>query len=277
MNRHAPVNFPSAHALWPDDLAPRALESEPGFPTFTYYLPSEEYRTGQSVLILPGGGYHLVSTAKEGHRPAQFLCAQGIACAVLEYRHFPLLFPVPLLDAQRALRLLRFLARANSLDADQVGVMGFSAGGHLAGLLSTQSPHPEALVGDELDAVSVQPSFCAMIYGVVTLIESCANQGSRRGLLGDNPDAEELSAFSIERALAKGAPPFFLAHGQNDTTVPVENALLLYRACMEQNVSATMHLYADFSHGVGLADNLPWTCALLEWLQTLRKRTSQLQ
>jgi acetyl esterase/lipase len=270
MNRHPSINLPSSHKLWPDKLAPRPSQDETDFPTFTYYLPSEEYRTGQSVLILPGGGYHLVSTAKEGHRPAQFLCARGIACAVLEYRHFPLLHPVPLLDAQRGLRLLRSLAIANELNPGQTGVMGFSAGGHLAGLLATQPPHPEAAVGDELDAVSSRPDFCAMIYGVVTLIESCANKGSPKGLLGEMPGSELLAALSIERAVPEGAPPFFLAHGQNDTVVPVENALLLYRACLEKNASATMHLYADFCHGIGMAKNHPWARDLGEWLESLR-------
>ena len=272
MNRHLSINLPTVHALWPEGNTPHHLASEPDFPTFTYYLPSEEYRTGQSVLILPGGGYHLVSTAKEGHRPAQFLCARGIACAVLEYRHLPLLYPVPLLDAQRALRLLRSLAAAQGLPTDQVGVMGFSAGGHLAGLLATQAPHPESAIGDDLDVVSCRPDFCALIYGVVTFVEACANEGTPRGLLGDTPDPKQLADLSLERSVPSDAPPFFLAHGQNDTAVPPENALLLYRACLEKNISATLHLYSDFSHGVGLAANLPWGRDLAEWLEGLQNR-----
>jgi acetyl esterase/lipase len=268
MQRHDPINLPQTLPLWPDDRKPRASAEDLDFPTFTYYLPSDEFRTGQSVLILPGGGYHLVSSAKEGHRPAQWLCARGIATAVLEYRHAPSRYPVPLLDAQRALRLLRRLASDHNLNPARVGVMGFSAGGHLAGLLATQPPHDESNAGDEHDNVSPQPDFCAMIYGVVMLLGKDANEGSPRGLLGDPPPADLARQLSIENAVQAGAPPFFVAHGRNDTTVPVRNATLLFDACHAVDVPVTLHIYEDFAHGIGMADNHPWTRDLLEWLQS---------
>jgi len=143
MIREASINLPESLEVWPDGKKPFASSDDADFPTLTYYLPSEECRTGQTVLVLPGGGYGMVSTPKEGHRPAQFLAAHGIAAAVLEYRHSPQLHPVPLLDAQRALRMVRQKAVENKLDPDKVSCMGFSAGGHLSGSLATQPVVPE--------------------------------------------------------------------------------------------------------------------------------------
>jgi len=266
MERHHPINLPQSLPLWPEGKTVQSSEDDQDFPTFTYYLPSDEYRTGRSMLILPGGGYHLVSSAKEGHRPAQWLAARGMATAVLEYRHHPRRFPVPLLDAQRGMRLVRSLANAHGLDSGQVGVMGFSAGGHLAGLVTTQPPHPESEAGDDLDRLPTTPDFWALIYGVVSFVEGCAHTGSPVGLLGEKPEASLLEQCSIERALADKAPPLFLAHGQNDTVVPVENALLLYRACLAKGVPVTMHLYEDFRHGIGMGAMHPWCDHLLQWL-----------
>lgn len=272
MERHESINLPQSIPLWPAGRMPLASEADEDFPTFTYYLPSEEYRTGQSVLILPGGGYHLVSTAKEGHRPAQYLAAQGIAAGVLEYRHHPSRFPVPLLDAQRAIRLMRSLADTHELDSEQVGCLGFSAGGHLAGLLATQSPHPLVDVGDEVDAFSPGLDFCALVYGVVTLVGPHANEGSSRGLLGDPPPKNEAEGLSIERSIQTDSPRFFIAHGQGDTTVPVENALYLYNACLEKNVSAVMHLYDDLPHGVGMEAMHRWISDLMSWLSSIGRK-----
>ncbi|MGF1452596.1 MAG: alpha/beta hydrolase [Opitutales bacterium] len=235
-------------------------------PCLTYYLPSDEYRTGQSVLVLPGGGYGIVSTAKEGHRPAQFLAAHGIAAAVLEYRHAPQRYPVPLLDAQRAVRVLRQCAAENGLDVDRTGAMGFSAGGHLCGLLATQPPFPEAAAGDALDALSARPDFAAPIYSVVSLAEPWSHFGSRDNLLGSDAPSGLPERLSIEKAVNAKTPPMYLAHGQNDLAVPVENALALYAALNSHGIPATMHLYEDFAHGIGLGANHPWAQAFLAWL-----------
>lgn len=137
MKARESINLPQQLPLWPGEASPLTSAEDGELPRFTYYLPSDECRTGASVLILPGGGYGMVSSPKEGHRPAMYLSSHGIAAAVLEYRHAPQRHPVPLMDAQRGLRLLRSLASENGLDEARVGVLGFSAGGHLAGSLAT--------------------------------------------------------------------------------------------------------------------------------------------
>ena len=266
MTTHPSINLPRQLLLWPDRRTPRRSPADGDLPRLTYYLPSDEFRSGQSVLILPGGGYQLVSSPKEGHRPAQLLAARGIAAGVLEYRHAPQRHPVPLLDAQRAMRWMRAESIAHGLDPGRVGCMGFSAGGHLAGCLAMLPDLAESAIDDEVGRQPCHPDFALMIYAVVTMVESFANQASPRNLLGDNPQPRQLAELSLERAAHPGCPPFFIAHGRDDTVVPVRNALALYSALLECGVPATMHLYQDFSHGVGLAANHPWGQAMLDWL-----------
>lgn len=253
--------------LWPENSIGQAmLESSP-LPRLTYYLPSEEYRTGQTVLILPGGGYGRLSSAKEGHRPAMLLASRGIAAAILEYRHAPYRYPTPLLDAQRALRILRQLAKSGGLPGKAaVGVLGFSAGGHLAGLLATQPPLPESHARDGVDKETPVPDFAALIYPVVSFVSNCSHQGSCQNLLGESPAVGLKEALSLEKAVHRKTPPFFLVHGQNDHVVPPQNSLLLAEACMAAECPVTLHLFPDLAHGIGAGDNHRWVSAFLEWL-----------
>ncbi len=270
MQVHETMNLPAAMPLWPAGKTPFATAEDAGLPTFTFYLPSEEFRTGQSVLILPGGGYGLVSTPKEGHRPAQFLASHGIAAAVLEYRHAPSRHPVPLVDAQRAMRLLRKLAEDHGLNPAKVGVMGFSAGGHLAGSVATQPAHDGGLVGDELDAVSCAADFAVLIYPVVSLVEPWSHFGSAKNLLGDPVDPQSARALSIEKAVTPQTPPMFIAHEQFDPGVPSQNALALYAALTANKVPAVLHVYEGKNHGFGLMANHDWGRDLLTWLERRR-------
>jgi acetyl esterase/lipase len=262
-------NLPKGIPLWPEGKIPQPSEHDGDLPRLTVYLPSEEYRTGQSVLVLPGGGYSFLSSAKEGHRPAQLLAAKGIAAAVLEYRHAPQRHPVPLMDAQRGLRCLRAVAEGNGLNPRQVGVMGFSAGGHLAGCLATQPPVPEGEVGDALDAVSCRPDFAALIYPVVSFTAGVMHSGSRTNLLGPDVNAEDAARLSIEQAVNADTPPMFLFHTQEDAVVPVENTLLLAQALAKHQVPLDLHVTADGEHGIGLAANHVWGDQLLHWLEGL--------
>jgi len=263
-------NLPSEIQVWPSGQTPGASPEDGEFPRLTYYLPSDEYRSGQSVLVLPGGGYHMVSSAKEGHRPAQLLAAHGLAAAVLEYRHAPQRHPIPLIDAQRALRLMRERAgQTDGLNPDAVGCLGFSAGGHLAGALATQPAVDDGDLGDSASAIACRPDFFALIYPVVSLVAECAHTGSRDGLLGPEADPTLAQALSIERAVTADTPPCFIAQGQNDAATVPENAILLYQSLTRCGRPATMHLYDDLPHGVGLAANHPWGRALLDWLDRL--------
>ncbi len=268
MKAHPSLNLPQVLPLW-GDSPPLASDADGEFPRFTYYLPSDEYRTGASVLILPGGGYGGVSTPKEGHRLAMLLSAYGVAGAVLEYRHSPQRHPVPLMDAQRGLRFLRSLASSHELDSDRVGVMGFSAGGHLAGSLATQPEVTEGRVSDELDAVSWKPDFAALLYPVVSLTESWSHFGSRNNLLGETPDMAVAEALSIEKAVTADTCPMFLFHTQEDAAVPVQNSLSLAEALTAVGVEVELHVYAKGKHGFGLDRNHPWGQLLTDWIEGL--------
>lgn len=266
MQAHPSINLPQSLSLWPEGKRPLASPEDGPFPRFTYYLPSEEYRSGQSVLILPGGGYGLVSTAKEGHRPAQFLSAHGIAAGVLEYRHAPSRFPVPLLDAQRGVRWLRHLATTLGLRQDRVGVMGFSAGGHLAGMTATLPGHAAGLGIDELDGIPARPDFAVLVYPVVTFGQKTSHHGSCLNLLGDPPPMAKVAQLSLENAVTAQTPPMLLIHGQADGVVPPENSLVLYAALTARQIPATLHLYEGDGHGFGLGANHRWGEDLLHWL-----------
>jgi acetyl esterase/lipase len=266
MNTAPSINLPEYISLWPADKVPFAGPEDGELPRLTIYLPSEEYRTGQSVLILPGGGYGMVSSAKEGHRPAQYLNAHGIAAAVLEYRHAPQRHPVPLLDAQRGLRILRAFADAHGLSTEHVGVMGFSAGGHLAGSLATQPSVEAGWVGDEVGGISFRPDFAILIYPVISFIAPWSHFGSRDNLLGIPADPQLADQLSIEKAVTVDTPCMFIVHAQNDGTVPVANSLVLTQALSDRGVQAELHVYADGGHGFGMAANHEWCPALLKWL-----------
>jgi len=266
MQRHDPINLPLQIPLWPEGVNPLPEPTDLDFPTFTLYLPSQEYRTGQSLLILPGGGYRLTSTAKEGHRPAQWLNSLGIAAAVLEYRHAPRRHPLPLLDAQRGLRLLRQQAGEHGLDEGKVGCMGFSAGGHLAGLLCTSGPDDVPPLDDLRGQIDAQPDFCALIYPVVSMCAPFAHQGSRINLIGDSSPDEQARMLSLENRWKSGSPPLFLIHGQNDNAVPIENSMSLFQAATKAKCQVSAHFFADLPHGIGMADFHPWVECLKAWL-----------
>jgi acetyl esterase/lipase len=270
MLTYSSPNLPQIVPLWPAGRPPLSGTEDGVLPRLTYYLPSEEFRTGQTILILPGGGYGMVSTPKEGHRPAQFFAARGIAAAVLEYRHAPSRHPVPLIDAQRAMRHLRWLAATHGLRTDRVGIMGFSAGGHLAGTVATLPAHPAGLVGDELDAIGTHADLAILIYPVVSLVEPWSHFGSRDNLLGIPADPALARQLSLEKAVTAKNPPTFIHHEQFDKVVPCANSLALYSALTEQKVSATLHLTEGDTHGAGLGANHPWAEALLRWLQDHR-------
>ena len=173
---------------------------------------------------------------------------------------------MPLLDTQRGLRICRQLANDHGLEEDQVGVMGFSAGGHLAGSLAMHPDLPEGNIGDALDAVSSQPNFQILIYPVVSFEKPFSHFGSRDNLLGKPADPELVSKLSLENLASADAPPAFFVHAQNDGSVPPENSHALVQALTQHRVKAEFHLIAEGGHGFGLAANLSWGRWLLEWL-----------
>lgn len=247
-------------------------------PTLEVYLPEESLATGKSVLIFPGGGYTILAYEWEGTEFAKWLQSHGIAGIVVKYR-LPLsesltdAKEVPLLDAQRAVRLTRHHAENWGLDSGRIGIMGFSAGGHLASTLSTQYEHQTDREKDVVDALSARPDFSILVYPVISFRDAGAHSGSRANLLGDDPGQELVDRFSGELHVTADTPPTFLVHSQDDEGVPIANSLLYYDALHRHGVPASLHIYPTGGHGFAFGTDRGtvggWTNVLLDWIQAL--------
>jgi len=244
-------------------------------PGLEVYLPEADKATGKAVLIFPGGGYHILAYHWEGTDFAKLLQENGIAGIVVKYR-LPVSRSVsdparvPLSDAQRAMRVCHEKAASWGIDPAQLGVMGFSAGGHLAASLSTQygaRVYPEQ---DDLDRQSARPAFSALIYPVITFSAPAMHSGSREALLGSSPADSLVRFFSPELQVDRQTPPAFLVHAADDTAVPVENSLMYYQALREHGVPASLHLFPGGGHGFALGRDdaylSSWTNLLVAWI-----------
>ncbi|NRB64638.1 MAG: alpha/beta hydrolase [Saprospiraceae bacterium] len=248
-------------------------------PTLEVYLPTRRNRTGQGVVVCPGGGYSGLAYDWEGTDVAKWLNAKGIAAFVLKYRlpeskSLVNRHEVPLLDAKRAIQKVRAHTGQWGLSAAKIGVMGFSAGGHLASSLAVH--YDSAGPGlDSLDATSARPDFCILVYPVITMDTTFGHRGSRNSLLGDNPSADLVNYFSNELHVNNQTPPTFLLHSSDDKGVPVENSIRFYQALQRHKVSAEMHIYPTGGHGYALAmgdDYLEnWPDLLFAWLKRLNE------
>ncbi|WP_026954649.1 alpha/beta hydrolase [Algoriphagus vanfongensis] len=247
-------------------------------PTIEVYLPNKSIATGQAVMIFPGGGYGILAYDWEGTDFAKWLNAQGIAGIVVKYRlpiSKSLTDPkeVPLLDAQRAIRLTRAHAAEWNINPANVGIMGFSAGGHLASTLSTQYAHELDRSKDEIDLLDARPAFSILVYPVITFQEKYTHGGSKKSLLGENPSPELVDRFSNEKNVTEQTPPTFLVHAQDDTGVPIENSLLYYQALHQHGIPASLHIYPKgghgFSFGLGKGPVENWRDVLLDWMKAL--------
>ncbi|WP_298493833.1 alpha/beta hydrolase [uncultured Algibacter sp.] len=221
-------------------------------PTLTIFKP--QLPNGTAILIIPGGGYHHVTINKEGAKVAEWLNTLGITAFVLKYR-----LPSdvimkdksigPLQDAQKAIRYIKHNSEAFQLKTDKIGVLGFSAGGHLAAMVSTQF---NKKVYKETDSISAKPDFSILIYPVISMKDSLTHQGSKRNLLGETPSKEKVEIFSNETQVTALTPKTFLVHATDDKSVSVENSIRYYLALKKHNVSAEMHIYENGGHGFGL-------------------------
>lgn len=259
-------------------------------PTLEVYLPDDEIATGKAILIFPGGGYTILAYEWEGTEFAQWLQKNGIAGIVVKYRlpvSESLTNPkeVPLADAQRAVRLVRHHAEEWDINPDQVGIMGFSAGGHLASTLSTQYDVRTVLDDDQvvtgnlqavppgkaIDSLSARPDFSILVYPVISFRDVSAHSGSRRNLLGEEPSQELIDRFSSELHVNPETPPTFLIHAQDDSGVPVQNSLLYFEALTRNGVPASLHVYPTGGHGFAFGTGTveEWTNILNSWLLAL--------
>ena len=279
--------------LWPNDRIPNRIESNEkevqevdGIiriskvqePSIEVFLPSKSNATGKAMLIFPGGGYHILAYDWEGTDIAKFLNGKGIAGIVVKYRlptseSLKNKHNVPLIDAQRAIRLVRSRAAEWNINPSEIGIMGFSAGGHLASTLGTHFNEEVYVSIDDVDKLSARPDFMALIYPVITFTQSSKHQGSETALIGENPDVALKEYFSNELHVSSDTPPTFLVHASDDKGVPVENSLLFYKALNDKGVSVTLHIYPKGGHGFSLARKdahlRGWTERLFGWMESL--------
>lgn len=264
---------PTTELLWPQG-APGAKGDRPADkPTLSIHLPEASKAVGTAVVICPGGGYGGVCASYEGHDIARWFNSLGVAGFVLDYRHRGKGYghPAPLEDAQRAIRTVRARARQWHIKPSQIGIMGFSAGGHLASTAGTHFDAGNASASDPIERVGCRPDFLILCYAVILFGESVTHGGSQRNLLGDHPSAELVRSLSNEKQVTPQTPPTFLFHTDQDKAVPPENSLQFYLALHRAGVPAELHIYQTGPHGVGLAGKIPgtgtWPGRLEDWLR----------
>ena len=250
---------PQTYPLWPGG-APGAAGSDAGdlnhagdIPTITVYPPPKEKATGASILICPGGGYGFLATEHEGKDVADWLNSLGVAGVVLKYRLAPKYkHPAPLDDARRAIRMVRWKSTEWGLDPNRVGVMGFSAGGHLASTLATHFREADRLAGDAIDAFTERPDLAILVYPVVSFTADFSHKGSAKNLLGPDATKEQMAELSNETRVTEKTPPTFLAHTLADTGVPMENSVAFAMALRKHKVPFELHVFEKGQHGLGL-------------------------
>lgn len=251
---------PKTYPLWPDG-APGALGKVAGedafhsgdLPTITVFRPDAAKATGASVVICPGGGYGFLATEHEGTDVAAWLNSLGVTGVMLKYRLGPRYHhPVPLQDAQRAIRTVRARAKEWSLDPKRVGILGFSAGGHLASTAATHFDSGKPDAQDPIDRESCRPDVAILVYPVIALATEYGHAGSLKNLLGEKPSQELIENLSNEKQVTKQTPPTFLAHTNEDTGVPPENSLLFALALRKAGVPFELHVFEKGQHGLGL-------------------------
>ncbi|MFA6086572.1 alpha/beta hydrolase [Mucilaginibacter sp.] len=237
-----------------DTTSKRGKVSNVVDPTLTVYLPQNPKPNSMAVIICPGGGYSYLVVNGEGADVARAFNARGIVAFVLKYRLPSDLIMQnreigPLQDAQRALQIARTRAAEWHIDPAKIGIMGFSAGGHLASTLATH--YQKALI-DNPDNVSLRPDFALLLYPVITFQDSILHKGSKKALIGENASPEKVKEYSNELQVTSDTPPTFLVAASNDKVVPVANSINYYIALQKHGVKAEMHIYQEGGHGFGL-------------------------
>jgi acetyl esterase/lipase len=261
---------PEPILLWQNG-APDALGTEDADrPTITVYRAYQSTRT--AIIVAPGGSYGALATNHEGRQVANLLNAAGITTFVLKYRLGPRYHhPIELGDAQRAIRMVRARAQEFGVAPDRIGILGFSAGGHLASTAGTHSDAGNVDAPDPIDRVSSRPDFLVLAYPVISFDPAIAHSGSKRNLLGDNPSQALLDDLSNDLRVTPDTPPTFLFHTNADAGVVPENSIRFYLALRRAKVPAELHVFESGPHGVGLALGDPalslWPTLLMNWLR----------
>jgi acetyl esterase/lipase len=267
-----PIKDGEVLPLWPGAAPGAQGSADADIPAITVFLPRTMTANTPAMIVCPGGGYQNLASNHEGRQVANYLNSLGIAAFVLRYRLGPRYHhPIELGDAQRAIRTVRSHAADWRIDPSRVGIMGFSAGGHLAMTASTWTEAVNATASEAVDRVSSRPDFAVLGYPVISMTAAWTHKGSKRNLLGDNPDEALAKTLSGELAVTEDTPPTFIFQTNEDTTVPAENAVHYYLALRQAGVPAEMHVFEKGLHGVGLANNdpalAPWSGLLANWLR----------
>jgi len=273
---HSVAAEPKTELLWPKG-APGANGDEPkDKPTLIIYLPeveqAKEAPPRGAVVVCPGGGYGGLAMDHEGHQIARWLNEHGIAAFICDYRHRGKGYghPAPLQDAQRAIRTVRARAEEFGVDPKKVGILGFSAGGHLTSSVLTHFDKGDEKSDDVVMRQSSRPDFGVLCYPVIAWDQPYTHRGSQNNLLGADASKELIESMSSEKQVTSETPPTFLFHTYEDKAVPPENSIVFYDACIKNKVPAEMHIFEKGQHGVGLAAKIPGTSAwpglCIEWL-----------
>ena len=265
--------------LWSGPVPGTLGDKDTDKPTLTVFLPDPSQCTGAAVVVCPGGGYSHLAFDYEGLVIAQWLREKGVAAFVLKYR-LPAngyRHPIPLMDAQRAIRLVRSKAQQWDIDPNRIGIMGFSAGGHLASTAGTHFNNPvkiEDQETDEIDAVACRPDFMILVYPVISMQDSITHADSKANLLGENPSQERIDFLSNEKQITKDTPPTFLVHADDDKGVLPENSILFYEGLRRAGVPAEMHIYLKGGHGFGIRPSAGptsrWIDLCFLWMRQIR-------
>lgn len=254
---------PQSHGSTPDDI-----------PTLTLFPPEKSTPLTSAIIVCPGGGYQMLAGDYEGANEARYFQGQGIAAFVLKYR-LPsqgYRHPVPMLDAQRAIRLVRSHATDWKIDPAKVGIMGFSAGGHLAATVDTHFDSGNPQASDPIDQQSCRPDFAVLVYPVISMQDGVTHPGSKANLLGPNPDPALVTSLSNEMQVTPQTPPTALVHAEDDATVPIENSRLMFSALQKAGVPSVLNEYPTGGHGFGYGPdqkNAPpgWLDKVYDWLK----------
>ena len=264
---------PQTIPLW-ENGAPGALgTADADEPTLTIYLALRPSDTRTAVIVFPGGSYGMLASNHEGRQVANWFNALGVTAFVLKYRLGPRYHhPIELGDAQRAIRLVRSRAAEFEVSPDRIGILGFSAGGHLASTAGTHFDSGNASAVDPIDRVSSRPDFMILAYPVISFVAPYSHRGSANNLLGENADPKLLAELSSDLHVTPQTPPTFLFSTDADTAVPSENSVAFYLALRKAGVPAEMHIFEKGPHGVGLDLGDPalgeWPTLLANWMRS---------
>ena len=264
---------PDTIPLWPQGAPSAKGQAPEDQPTLIRYPAPKETATGAAVVVCPGGGYSMLAMDHEGHQIAQWLNSFGVSAYIVTYRlgKNGYRHPIPMNDGKRAIRTVRTHATDWGIASDRIGVLGFSAGGHLASTLGTHFDSGDANALDPIDRASSRPDFMVLLYPVINFTKEYQHSGSRKMLLGENADSALVASLSNETQVTGDTPPTFLVHTSEDTSVPPQNSVYFYLALHEKGVPAELHIYEKGRHGLGMGSRgsafSSWPDRCEEWMR----------